>query len=82
MVVKRDGLAVVGGGDGGPMGGPGGPTTVGGGPGGPTFVGDGSGGAGGPAVPGGGPGDWMRTRSSLKKSALLFSLLNLDFSRP
>ena len=72
MVVNRDGLAVVGGGDGGPMGGPGGPT----------FVGDGSGGAGGPAVPGGGPGDWMRTRSSLKKSALLFSLLNLDFSRP
>ena len=73
MVVNRDGLAVVGGGDGGPMGGPGGPTIVGG---------DGSGGAGGPAVPGGGPGDWMRTRSSLKKSALLFSLLNLDFSRP
>lgn len=72
MVVNRDGLAVVGGGDGGPMGGPGGPT----------IVGDGSGGAGGPAVPGGGPGDWMRTRSSLKKSALLFSLLNLDFSRP
>ena len=72
MVVNRDGLAVVGGGDGGPMGGPGGPTIVGG---------DGSGGAGGPAVPGGGPGDWMRTRSSLKKFALLFSLLNLDFSR-
>ena len=73
MVVNRDGLAVVGGGDGGPMGGPGGPTIVGG---------DGSGGAGGPAVPGGGPGDWMRTLSSLKKSALVFSLLNLDFSRP
>ena len=73
MVVNRDGLAVVGGGDGGPMGGPGGPTIVGG---------DGSGGAGGPAVPGGGPGDWMRTRSSLIKSALLFSLLNRDFSRP
>ena len=82
MVVNRDGLAVVGGGDGGPMGGPGCPTIVGDGPGGPTFVVDGSGGAGGPAVPGGGPGDWMRTRSSLKTLALLFSLVNLDFSRP
>ena len=82
MVVNRDGLAVVGGGDGGPIGGPVGPTIVGGGPGGPRFVGDGSGGAGGPAVPGGGDGDWMRTRSLLKKSTLLFSLLNLDFSRP
>ena len=70
MVVNRDGDIVVGGGDGGPMGGPGGPT----------FVGDGLGGAGGPDVPGGGAGAWII--GSLKKSALLFSLLNLDFSRP
>ena len=70
MFVNRDGAIVVGGGDGGPMGGPGGPT----------FVGDGLGGAGGPDVPGGGAGDWII--GSLNRLALLFSLLNLDFSRP
>ena len=70
MVVNRDGAIVVGGGDGGLIVGPGGPT----------FVGDGLGGAGGPDVPGGGAGAWIIV--SLKKSALLFSLLNLDFSRP
>ena len=70
MVVAKDGPTVVVGGEGGPMGGPGGPT----------FVGDGLGGAGGPDVPGGGAGDWII--GSLNRLALLFSLLNLDFSRP